>query len=190
VTTTGLRILVTAALDTWSRITEVEAYEAAGNTPPRVNVAAASAGASASASSVHSAGYAAAGAINGDRRGSNWANGGGWNDGTENTYPDWLQVNFAGAKTIGQVALFTVQDGYGSPTEPTSTQTFSLYGVTDFTVQYWTGSTWATVPGGAIAGNRQVWRTVTFAPLTTTSIRILVTGALNSWSRVAEVEVY
>jgi hypothetical protein len=35
-----------------------------------------------------------------------------------------------------------------------------------------------------------VRRTVTFAPLATSSIRILVTGALNSWSRVAEVEVY
>jgi hypothetical protein len=31
---------------------------------------------------------------------------------------------------------------------------------------------------------------VTFAPLTTTRIRILITGALDTWSRVTEIEAY
>ena len=47
-----------------------------------------------------------------------------------------------------------------APVEPTTTQTFSQYGVTSFTVQYWDGAQWLTVPGGAITGNQQVWRTV------------------------------
>ena len=69
-------------------------------------------------------------------------------------------------------------------------QTFSLYGVTDFQVEYWTGSQWALVPGGAVAGNTQVWRQLLFAPVTTTAIRITVTGTVDLWTRLTEVEAY
>src|SRR5262249_44174568 len=48
-----------------------------------VNVAAAVNGAVAFASSTPDTGYGASGVINGDRKGLNWGNGGGWNDGTE-----------------------------------------------------------------------------------------------------------
>ena len=40
--------------------------------------------------------------------------GGGWADGTYSTFPDWLQVDFAGAKTIDEIDVFTVQDNYGT----------------------------------------------------------------------------
>src|SRR6185503_10428972 len=118
------------------------------------------------------------GAINGDRSGAPWGNGGGWNDGTPGTFPDWLEVDFSGPKTITEIDVFSVQDNYQAPSPPTPTMPFSLYGLTDFQVQYWTGSTWAVVPGGAIAGNTLVWRQLTFSPLTTSKIRIWVTGAL------------
>jgi hypothetical protein len=49
---------------------------------------------------------------------------------------------------------------------------------------------WVAVPGGIVSGNTLVWRQLTFAPLTTTKIRLYVTGALTSWTRVAEFEVY
>src|ERR1700741_2063300 len=68
--------------------------------------------------------------------------------------------------------------------------TFSLYGVTDFQVQYWTGSAWVTVPGGIVSGNNLVWRQVTFSALTTSAIRVWVTGALSGYSRITEVEAY
>jgi hypothetical protein len=45
-----------------------------------------------------------------------------------------------------------------------------------------------TVPGGAITGN--VWRRFTFTPVTTTRVRITVTGALNGYSRLVELEAY
>ena len=144
---------------------------------------------SASASSVDS-GFGVAGAINGDRRGVNWGAGGGWQDGTPGSFPDWLQVDFAGARTITEVHLFSIQDNYAAPVEPTSTQLFSLYGVTSFTVQYWDGTQWLAVPGGTITGNQNVWRTVTFPALTTSRIRVLVTGAPDTRSRIAEVEAY
>src|SRR6266851_7129932 len=115
---------------------------------------------------------------------------GGWNDGTPGAFPDWLEVDFSGTKTINEVDVFSVQDNYQAPSDPTPTMTFSLYGLTDFQVQYWTGTEWLTVPGGAVSGNNLVWRQVTFGALTTSSIRVLVTGALNTWSRIAEVEAY
>ena len=134
--------------------------------------------------------YAPSGAINGDRKGSPWGNGGGWNDGTPDSWPDWLEVDFNGSKTIGEIDVFSVQDNYQAPVTPTQQMTFSLYGLTNFEVQYWTGTTWQDVPGGAISGNNSVWRQVTFAPLSTTKIRILVNAALNTWSRITEVEAW
>ena len=155
VSTARIRIVTTGASDSYSRLVEVEAYEAtaAPVVPSGGNVAAASAGATASASTTYP-GYGPAGAINGDRRGANWGAGAGWNDATPGSFPDWLQVDFAGPRTISEVRLFSVQDNYTDPLEPTATQTFSLYGLTGFTVQYWDGAQWLTVPGGTITGNR------------------------------------
>jgi subtilisin family serine protease len=184
VTTAKIRLLVTGALNTWSRVTELEAYAAP------TNVALASNGATALASSTYSSGYGASGAINGDRKGASWGSGGGWNDGTPNAWPDWLEVDFAGTKTISEVDVFSVQDNYTAPVDPTPTMTFTQYGLTDFTVQYWDGTTWVTPPGGAVSGNNLVWRQVSFAAVTTTKIRLLVTGALATWSRVTELEAY
>jgi hypothetical protein len=68
--------------------------------------------------------------------------------------------------------------------------TFSLYGLVDFQLQYWDGAQWVNVPGGTVSGNNLVWRQFTFGPVTTTAIRINVTNALNTWSRIAEIEAW
>jgi hypothetical protein len=161
-------------------------------TPPsgRVNVAAAANGGAAGASSTAGAGFAASGAIDGDHKGLNWGTNGGWADGTQDLFPDWLQVNFAGSQTIGEIDIFSLQDNAGAPVEPTLGMTFTKWGLTDFQVQYWNGASWVTIPGGTIAGNTQVWRQLLFTPVTTESIRILVTGAMASISRLAEIEAY
>jgi hypothetical protein len=156
----------------------------------RTNVALAANGGVATASSTHSAGYAASGAINGDRRGLSWGAGGGWNDGTANAFPDWLEVQFNGAQTIDEINVFSVQDSYTSPADPTLGMTFSLYGLRNFEVQYWTGSAWAPVPGGSVTSNNLVWRQFVFAPITTTRIRVFVTGTPDIWSRIPEVEAW
>jgi len=196
-TTSRIRIHVTQAADQWSRVAEVEAWGGAGGGPPPdppaaggVNVALAANGASWLASSTHSPGFAGSGAINGDRTGASWGNGGGWNDATPDTFPDWLEVDFSGEKTIDEIDIFSVQDAYSSPSTPTLATTFSLYGLRDFEVQYWTGAQWAVVPGGAVSGNNRVWRQFLFAPVTTSRIRVLVTNALSTYSRVAEIEAY
>ena len=129
--------------------------------------------------------------INGDRAGSNWGNGGGWADGTGGVYPDWLQIDFGTTRTISEVDVFTIQDNYSSPSEPTEAMTFTQYGLLDYRVQYDSGSgIWLTLPGAIVTGNNLVWRKFTFAPVETTAIRVYVSSGAAGYSRIAEVEAY
>jgi hypothetical protein len=68
--------------------------------------------------------------------------------------------------------------------------TFLQYGLTGYEVQYWSGSAWVTVPGDSISGNNKVWRKLTFAPITTSKIRVLTTASLDGWSRQVELEAW
>ena len=70
----------------------------------------------------------------------------------------WLRVDFAGAKAVNEVDVYTVRDDYGAQTEPAATDTFTLYGASDYAVEYWTGAAWAGVPGASVSGNNLVWR--------------------------------
>jgi hypothetical protein len=160
------------------------------NAATRTNVALAANGGVATASSTYSAAYPLSAANDGDRKGVNFGAGGSWEDATENVWPDWLEIDFNGSKTINEVDVFTLQDNFQSPSDPTPSMTFSLYGVTDFQVQYWDGNQWAIVPGGTVSGNNLVWRQLSFSPLTTSAIRVWITGALYGNSRITEVEAY
>jgi hypothetical protein len=184
---------VTGALAGYARLTEVEAW-GAGLPSALVNHALSSEGAKASASSEMDAGRSALAAINGDRRGLHWgsdtATGSGWHDSSNNRYPDWLEVVFAGPRTVRQVNVFSVQDNVFAPQEPTEGLTFTKYGVTNFRVEYWDGSAWLGVPGEEVWGNDKVWRTVSFAPVTTTKIRVVVNLGQAGYSRIAEVEAW
>ncbi len=159
---------------------------------PLRNVALASNGATVSASSTWSYppfSHLPGSVNNGDHRGlnagynSNWASNG-------SSLPQWVEVAFNGSKTINQIDVFSVQDNYQNPIEPTESTTFSLYGLTAFEVQYWNGSTWVTVPGGSVSGNNKVWKKITFTPITTTKIRVYITATSDNWSRVVEVEAW
>jgi hypothetical protein len=109
-------------------------------------------------------GYSPAAANNGDRRGLNWKSYGGWSDATAENFPDWLQINFKSWHEIGQIDVFTLQDSYANPVEPTRSLTFRDWGITAFRVQYWDTRSWIDVPGGNVTGNNLVWRTFTFPP--------------------------
>ncbi|MBA3240945.1 MAG: M4 family metallopeptidase, partial [Acidobacteria bacterium] len=153
------------------------------------NVAASSNGATAVASSTASSrNYTPAGAIDGDHVGAGWETGGGWNDNTRDLYPDWLQVNLGGAKRVSQIRVYTLQDDFSSPQEPTPFMMATNYGLLDFEVQTWNGSQWVTVPGGNITGNTLVMRTLVFPEVTTDKLRVLVTNAREHFSRIVEVE--
>jgi hypothetical protein len=152
------------------------------------NVALASAGGVASASSAYSTGYPVASINNNERKGASWGSGGGWNDATGGVFPDWVQINFSGSRTIDRVVVYTVQDNYTGPVEPTDTQTFALYGLTGFTVQTWNGSAWVTQ--ATVTGNNLVKRTIAFSAVATDRVRINVTSTADGWSRIAEVEAW
>jgi hypothetical protein len=189
ISTNKIRVMTNAAIDNgYSRVTEVEAWGSGGGSS---NVAASASGAIATASSVLNGGFIASGANNGDRKGTNWGSGGGWADATFGLFPDWVQIDFNGSQTISEVDVFTLQDNYTNPLEPTATMTFSTYGLTTYDVQYWNGTSWATVPGGGIVGNNKIWRQITFTPITTTKIRVLTSAAIdNGYSRITEVEAW
>jgi hypothetical protein len=155
-----------------------------------VNVAAAANGATVTTSSNYSNAFTGRGAINSDRSGAGWGANGVWHDGTLNTWGDWLQVTFSGSKSINRIDVYSPQDNYSDPVQPTSSMTTTTYALTAFEVQYWTGSAWTDVPGGNVTGNTNVWRAFTFSPITTTSIRVLVSSAAGGYSRLAEVEAW
>ncbi len=185
--TDRIRIHITNALGTWSRVTEVEAWSSAVSLTAS-NVALAANGGVAFSSTTNSAGFVPGTVIDNKRSGAGWGAGGGWNDATPGAFPDWIQVNFKGVKTIDRAVVYSVQDNYLAPVEPTDTMTFSLRGLTDFAVQGFDGANWVTL--ATVSGNRLVKRSVTFAPYATDRIRINITNALGSWSRVTEVEAW
>jgi hypothetical protein len=188
VTTTKIRVQVNNALNNRSRIVELEAW----GTPvsaPRTNVALASSGGVVSCSSQESP-YIGAFANDGEHLGYVSGQYTFWRDATSATWPDWLQIDFNGSKTIDEIDIYTVQDSAELPTEPTESSTFSLHGITSFELQYWNGSAWVTLPGGSVTGNNRVWKKISFAAITTSRIRVLVNNALNSRSRIVELEAY
>ena len=127
--------------------------------------------------------------IDNERAGINYASagyGGIWKDATPGVFPDWVQIDFNGSKTINRVVVYTAQTNFTAPVEPTDTLTTTL-GLTSFTVQGWSNGTW--VPLATVTGNNLVKRTVTFSATATERIRIYVTNA-PSESRIAEIEAW
>ena len=106
--------------------------------------------------------YVASNAIDGDRATF-------WNDDTDNTYPDTLTVTTPSATLTG-VGFVSSPDGV-----PTA-----------FTVQTWDGANWVTQ--ATVTGNSSVSRWIPFtAPVTTTQVRVVVTAAQNTYTRIAEL---
>jgi RHS repeat-associated protein len=187
--TTKIRVSTNSSADGYSRLVEIEAWGTSAS--PRTNVALPLNGGMASASSQLSPAFPASGTNNGDRKGSGWESGGGWRDAEPRlSFPDWLQIDFNGSKTIDEIDVFTVQDNYANPSEPTENMTFSLYGVTGYDVQYWNGSSWTTVSGGSVTGNNKVWRKITFPAVTTSKVRVHANASADGYSRLVEVEAW
>jgi len=93
-------------------------------------------------------------------------------------------------KSITEINVFTVQDAWATPQEPTEALTFKQYGITAFEVQTCNGTAWSTVPGGNVSGNNKVWRKFGFPAITTSAVRVLDHGWLAGYSRSTEIEAY
>jgi alpha-L-rhamnosidase len=130
-------------------------------------------------------------AIDGNHTGAGWGTGVGWNDATAGDYPDSLTINLNATQSLSEVDVYSLQDNYASPIEPTDATTFNYYGLTDFQVQVPDGvGGWVDVPGGHVTGNNLVRRRVVFAsPVMTNQIRIQVNNTADAvYSRIVEVE--
>ena len=104
-------------------------------------MALATAGAVASASSTYGPGYSGRGR---DQRRSGGRQLGEWRrlEGCRrwDSFPEWVEVDFATSYSISQVNVFSgSRTPIGHRSDPTSTQTFTAYGLRSFDVQYWTG---------------------------------------------------
>ena len=189
-TTDRVRIVTTGVADNaWSRIAEIEAWTATSATTT-ANYALAANGGVAIASSTLRPANVVQYVNDGQRSGAGWSTGGGgWADATPGVFPDWVEVDLPAAKTLDHVVVYSVQDDFAQPSEPTDAMTFSLYGLTAFDVQGWSGTSWVTL--GRVIGNDLVKRTVSFAPYTTARIRIVVNGVADGqWSRITEIEAW
>jgi parallel beta-helix repeat protein len=214
ITTDRIRVLVNSSADLlFSRVVEVEAFSCSpvavptptptpspsptptpSPTPctnPGNNVARSTNGSTAVASSTVNANFPASGAIDGEHNGNTWGSGGGWNDGTRGVFPDNVQVNFNTNQTLREIDVYTLKDNFNSGSVVTDTTTFNSYGIRNFNVQYWTGSAWVDVPGGAVTGNTLVKRKFIFPDITTDKIRVVVNDSADHlYSRVVEIEAF
>src|SRR5260221_6032443 len=103
---------------------------------------------------------------------------------------DWLEVDLHGAKTFFFLMIRRPPRSTLFPYTTLFRSTFTTYGLRDMTVQYWNGATWAAVPNGVVTGNRKSTRLNSIHTLTSNNVFCLETRALNSWSRIVEVEAY
>ncbi|MEO8435668.1 MAG: discoidin domain-containing protein, partial [Pyrinomonadaceae bacterium] len=164
----------------------------------RTNVALAANGGVASASSftpdteIPGYEFRPSSANDGNISGSTFPHNGFWRDGTDNVWPDWLQIDFAVSKII-EIDVYSVQDTIDTtgPTDKVEGLPFTINGIVDFEVQYWDGSAWQPIPGTMVKGNTRVLNKFILKPaITTTAIRVYVTAALNKRSRIVELEAW
>ncbi|MHB8945508.1 MAG: flagellar filament capping protein FliD [Bacillota bacterium] len=139
-----------------------------------------------SASSTAAGSYDAADVTNGDTSAARFATpGGGWMGGTalDGTTTEYLTINFPTAKTVDQVRVFTLD----SATYPAAS-----YGLKDYKVQYWDGGTSTWKDAATVTSNTLGTVTSTFDAVSTTAVRLAITGtnATDKFARVLEFEAY
>ncbi len=140
-----------------------------------------------------SSGYAVSAVINGYRTAKvaafelAWGAGGGYSTDSL-TGSDTVILNFGQSKTIDEIDCITLPDNFDVETQPTLTDTFSAYGVTDFDVDYWNGSAWVNI--ASVTGNDKVWRKFSFSAVTTTKIRVIAFAYLAGNARWVAIEAW
>ena len=120
ITTTKLRVLASASADGYSRIVE----RRLGLVHRRRHVYDLALGATAMASTSYP-GWGSSAVVNGDRKSLNAYNNGAWSSSAANNFPKRVQVDFSTNRTINEIHVFTLQDSWAAPTEPTPAMTFT-----------------------------------------------------------------
>jgi len=156
----------------------------------RENVAAATAGGSIVATTQwDSVVFPDSALINGDRRQTPvdqtlWTNG-------DATNPQYLEVKFVSSRTVEWVYLFGQYTDNPNYAEPSTISIESTSPLTGFSIQYWTGTTWASVNELSRVDGTKVWRRVSFTPVTTDRVRVVLPTITTNRQMVAsELEVW
>jgi len=141
------------------------------------NVALNGLGATVTASSEHPSGrYLSDSVVAGHTSGERWAQGGGWNDGTEGEFPDWLEVQLPEPALVGAVRVITLEPA-------------ARYGIRDFDVLCRRGGEWVTC--AEVRENEDEVMTVPIAPVRTSRVRIVVHSSNDDmYSRIIAVQVF
>lgn len=104
-------------------------------------------------------------------------------------FPATFTYDFGTSRSVSEVDVFTLADAVDYNTDPILSDTFSLFGITAYTVEYWNGSAWTTLVA-AVSGNNKVWRQHSFAAVATTKLRLVVTAGLANSARLVEFEAW
>jgi hypothetical protein len=184
--TDRVRVTSSKALMFKSRIVELEVYGIPVPSGYR-NVALASEGSVATASSYYPTGGSPSALIDGRRRGPNWPYDG-WEDLTQDVYPDRVEVAFLGPRTIDSVVVYTLANDYTNPADPTDATLATAYGVSSYNVEAWIAGAWQVV--GTVSTNDRARSEVNFAPVTTDKVRVNVLNARLFKSRLVEIEAW
>lgn len=103
-----------------------------------------------------------------------------WNDGTPNEFPDWLRATWQDPVKLSRVRVITRD----SPSAPAKEK-----GLRDYDVEVLARTEWQRV--AQVRGNVEGVVSSTFAPVTTTAVRIMIFASNDGrYSRVSELEAY
>lgn len=200
VTTTRIRALIEeGSANGYSHLDEIEAYESGSDCdpPPILTCRNVALDGTASASSVHASGLYPVAGVNNGRRESGTSQGY-WNDGTNGSWPDWVQIAWATPQTIDRVVARIPLAQSGFPLGEITLERTRIQYFDDAT------STWVDIAGRSGQDNPILdWqgpvdvydgsesRSFDVRPVTTTKIRALIEdGSTDGWSWLDELEAY
>ncbi|GAA5066012.1 hypothetical protein HNP84_001225 [Thermocatellispora tengchongensis] len=177
VTAQRVRMLATNASGAKTGLTEIKIFNRGGAQPPANRALSATASCSYTSSwescaAVNNGDEPAASNIPGPNQGTRW---GTW----PQTGQHWADLTWSTAQTLNRAEVYFFDDDQGIDM-PSS-----------WKLQYWNGSAYADVPGaGAYTLAKDQYNTVTFTPVTTTRLRVLLTGTGASSVGLLEVKAY
>ncbi len=121
-------------------------------------------------SSSYNSRYVGSNAVDGDKT----SNSSRWLSGRNQSFPQWIEVDLQGEKTLSEVSFWTGYNGYSAP-------------ITDFEFQVWNGSSWSTV--FSENGNNNAAYSRTFSEVSTSKVRLMISGAESGLVKLFELEV-
>ncbi len=105
--------------------------------------------------------------------------------------PSTLEIDFGKDRTFDRIVLVHMENDYtNNSVVPDASSTGSFYVAKDYTVDYWDGASWVNIPECTETGNNHVLRDNSFAAVTGSKIRIVITDSFEHRGYMTEVEVW